>query len=46
MALIEVGFISNKEDLNFLKEEENHRLIAEGIYKGILCAYEEIEATE
>lgn len=46
VALIEVGFISNKEDLNFLKEEENHRLIAEGIYKGILCAYEEIEAAE
>lgn len=46
VALIEVGFISNKEDLNFLKEEENHKKIAEGIYKGILRAYEEIEVAE
>ncbi len=46
VALIEVGFISNKEDLNFLKEKENHKLIAEGIYNGILQAYEELETIE
>ncbi len=46
VALVEVGFISNKEDLNFLQEEENQKKIAEGIYNGIMRAYEEIEAAE
>lgn len=42
-GLIEVGFISNMEDLQFLKEEKNQKLIAEGIYNGIMKAYEEMD---
>lgn len=43
VALIEVGFISNEEDLEFLKEKKNRKLIAKGIYNGIMKAYEELE---
>lgn len=42
IALIEVGFISNKEDLEFITKKANQKLIAEGIYNGILKVYEEL----
>ncbi|MDF2611381.1 MAG: hypothetical protein K0R92_2855 [Lachnospiraceae bacterium] len=41
VALIEVGFISNEEELNYLLQESNRKEIANGIYKAIMRAYEE-----
>ena len=35
IALIEVGFLSNKEELNYLLKEENQKRIAKGIVNGI-----------
>ena len=35
IALIEVGFLSNKEELNYLLKEENQERIAKGIVNGI-----------
>ncbi len=43
MALIEVAFMSNQEDLDFLLKEKNKRSIAEAVYKTILRAFEELE---
>ncbi len=40
VALVEVAFMSNKNDMNFLKEDENRQLIAKGIYNGIIRALE------
>lgn len=42
-ALIEVAFMSNQDDLNFLLKEENGRRIAQALDKAIERAYEEIE---
>ncbi|MGB8455533.1 MAG: N-acetylmuramoyl-L-alanine amidase [Anaerocolumna sp.] len=42
MALIEVAFMSNQEDLNFLLKDENERMIAEAIHKTILRAFNEM----
>lgn len=43
VALLEVGYITNPEDLEFLKNSENHKLIAEGVYNGIIESFKEIE---
>lgn len=43
MALLEVGFMSNPEEMNFLVRESNRRDIAKGIHKAIMKAYEELE---
>lgn len=40
--LIEVGYLSNANDLNYLSSESNRLTVAQGIYKGILRAYEEL----
>ncbi len=37
-ALIEVGFMTNKEDLAALCDEETQRKVAQGIYEGIIEA--------
>ena len=42
VALVEVGFMSNTSDLNFLLQESNRKLVAKGIYNAILRALEEI----
>ncbi len=41
-VLIESGYMTNLNDLNYLKEKENQKSIAQGIYSGILRAYEEL----
>jgi N-acetylmuramoyl-L-alanine amidase len=41
MALIEVGFITNREELSELVTEEYQQLAAEGIYAAIMRAFEE-----
>lgn len=43
MALLEVGFMSNPEEMNFIVQESNRRDIAKGIHKAIMKAYEELE---
>lgn len=42
MILIEVGYLSNANDLNYLTEKVNQKAVAQGIYNGIKKAYEEL----
>ncbi len=42
-VLIEVGYLSNYNDLEYLKKQDNIDKVAQGIYQGILSAYKEIE---
>ncbi len=40
-ALVEIGFITNKQEASLLKTEEYQQKAAEGIYNGIMRAYKE-----
>ncbi len=42
MILIEVGYLSNNKDLNYITQPEGQKAIAQGIYNGIMKAYEEL----
>lgn len=44
--LIEVGYLTNNKDMNYLSSEDNKKAVAQGIYNGILKAYEELPVTE
>lgn len=44
--LIEMGYLTNKKDLNYLIKEENRQTIAQGIFNGIMRAYDELPVTE
>lgn len=46
VALVEVAFMSNTSDMNFLKKESNRDLIAEGIYNGVHRALNEINSAQ
>jgi N-acetylmuramoyl-L-alanine amidase len=46
MILIEVGYLSNTNDMNYLLNEENQEAVAQGIYNGILKAYKELPVTK
>lgn len=46
MALCEIGYMTNQGDLDFLKESDNRKLAAQGIYNGIIEAFETIESEE
>lgn len=41
-VIIEGGYVSNNKDLEYLKSNAGQEAMAEGIYKGILRAYEEL----
>ena len=41
--IIEVAFMTNQNDMQFLLQEGNRQLAAQGIYHGIMRAYEELE---
>lgn len=41
VALIEVGFMTNQEELNLLRTEEYQRKAAQGVYRAVLRAFEE-----
>jgi N-acetylmuramoyl-L-alanine amidase len=41
-ALIEVGYVTNNNDMNFLSQEANKKAVAQGIYNGIIKAYNEL----
>ncbi|ROR28743.1 N-acetylmuramoyl-L-alanine amidase [Mobilisporobacter senegalensis] len=43
VALIEVAYMTNPEDLEFLKNSDNRKLVAKGIYNGIMRYYEEYD---
>lgn len=43
VALVEVAFMSNHTDLQFLSKDDNKKLAAEGIYHAILRAYDELQ---
>lgn len=40
--LIEVGYLSNNSDLNYLSDTENRKVVAKGIYNSIIRAYNEL----
>lgn len=42
-VLVEVGYISNLSDLRYILNDENCYHIAQGIYNGILRAYDELK---
>jgi N-acetylmuramoyl-L-alanine amidase len=42
MILIEMGYLSNSMDLNYLIDQKNQRKIAQGIYNGIMKAFKEL----
>ena len=42
MILIEVGYLSNSGDLNYLMEKNSQKAVAQGIFNGIMRAYEEL----
>lgn len=44
--LIEVGYLSNKNDMDYLSKQENRLAVAQGIFKGIMRAYEELPVTK
>lgn len=46
MILIEVGYMTNRNDMNYLSKPENQKAVAQGIYNGILRAYEELPVTK
>lgn len=45
MILIEVAYMSNQNDMNFLNDDENRKAVAQGIYNGIMEAYEVLPVT-
>jgi len=46
VALVEVGFMTNKEELKLLNSAEYQKKTAEAIYKAIFRALEELSAIE
>lgn len=40
-VLIEVGYVTNNKDLNYLLSDSNRKDVAKGIYNGIMRAYKE-----
>lgn len=46
VALVEVAFMSNPEDLNFLTSEGGKQKVAKGVYDAILSAYKELNQGE
>lgn len=42
MILIEIGYLSNANDLNYLTQKVNQKAVAQGIYNGIKKAYEQL----
>lgn len=41
-VIIEVGYMSNNNDLNYLNNDNNRKNIAHGVYNSIMRAYEEL----
>jgi N-acetylmuramoyl-L-alanine amidase len=43
--LVEVGYLSNHSDLNYLCDQENRKTIAQGIFNSIMSAYNKLPVT-
>ena len=41
--LIEVGYLTNPYDMKFLSKTENQKLVAQGIFNGIMRAYDQFK---
>lgn len=41
-VIIEVGYMSNNNDLNYMNNNDNRKNIADGVYNSIMRAYEEL----
>lgn len=46
VALIEAAYMTNQEDLEFLKNPDNRKLVAKGIYNGIMRYYEKYDTSK
>lgn len=46
MILIEVGYMTNTNDMNYLSQPKNRKAVAQGIFNGIMRAYEELPVTQ
>lgn len=46
MVLIEVGYMTNSNDMDYLSKDENRKAVAKGIYNGIMRAYNELPVKE
>jgi N-acetylmuramoyl-L-alanine amidase len=44
--LIEVGYVTNNSDMKYLSQEKNRKAAAQGIYNGIMKAYEMYPPTD
>lgn len=44
VALIEVGFLTNPQDLEFIKQEKNQKKVAKGVYNAIIRALDVLES--
>jgi N-acetylmuramoyl-L-alanine amidase len=44
--MVEAGYLSNLDDLEYIKSEEGQAAIAEGIYNSIMRAYKEYMSFE
>ncbi len=45
MVLIEIGYLSNSKDLDYLTEAANQRSVAQGVFNGIMRAFQELPVT-
>lgn len=43
VALYEIGYMTNPGDLDFLKDDNNKKLVAQGIFNGIMKAFDILE---
>ncbi len=42
MILIEIGYLTNADDMNYIAKQSNRKEIAKGIYDGIIKAYKQL----
>jgi N-acetylmuramoyl-L-alanine amidase len=46
MVLIEVGYLSNSGDFNYLIKKDSQKAVAQGIFNGIMRAYKELPTSK
>ena len=39
VTIVEIGFMTNRSDMEYMKSEENQKAIAQGIYRGICTSF-------
>ena len=39
VTIVEIGFMTNRSDMAYMKSEENQKAIAQGIYRGICTSF-------